>query len=71
VIRVSQSGFSVLGNVSQYPSSGNYGDSPVENLDISRSVIIGDYLYTISDGEVMVSVLSNFSTVARVTLPPN
>ncbi len=71
VIRVSQSGFSVLGNVSQYPSSGNYGDSPVENLDISRSVIIGGYLYTISAGEVMVSVLSNFSTIARVTLPPN
>jgi len=32
-------------------------------------VIIGDFLYTVSQGEVMVSQMSNFSTVATVALP--
>ena len=69
VIKVSAAGFTLLGRVSQYPTGGNYGDSPVNNLQIDRSVIIGGYLYTVSQGEVMVSDLSSFSTVATVQLP--
>jgi inhibitor of cysteine peptidase len=69
VIKVTPSGFVVLGKVSQYPAGLNYGDSPNNSLVIDRSVIIGDYLYTISQGEVMVSALSSFSTVATVPLP--
>jgi uncharacterized secreted protein with C-terminal beta-propeller domain len=69
VIKVTPSGFHVLGKVSQYPAGQNYGDSPSNSLLVDRSVIIGDYLYTISQGEVMVSALSSFSTVATVQLP--
>jgi inhibitor of cysteine peptidase len=69
VIQVTSSGFNILGMVSQYPGSQNFGDSANNNLQIDRSVIIGDYLYTISQGEVMVSTLSSFSTVATVPLP--
>jgi inhibitor of cysteine peptidase len=71
VFKVTSAGFSLLGTVSQYPPGLNYGDSPVNNLDIYRSIIIGNYLYTISSGEVMVSDLASFSTVANVTLPGN
>ncbi len=69
IIKVTPSGFDVLGKVSQYPAGQNYGDSPDSNLQIDRSVVIGDYLYTISQGEVMVSTMSNFITVATVQLP--
>ena len=69
VIKVSPSGLTLLGKVSQYPAGMNYGDSPNSKLQIDRSVVIGDYLYTISQGEVMVSTLSTFSTVATVQLP--
>jgi len=69
VIKVTASGFTVLGKVSQYPGSQNFGDYPNDSLSIDRSVIIGDYLYTISQGEVMISTLSTFSTVATVPLP--
>ncbi len=69
VIRVTQSGFDLLGKVSQYPAGMNYGDSPDSSLQIDRSVIIGDYLYTVSQSEVLVSALSTFSTVATVRLP--
>ncbi len=68
VIKVTNAGFTVLGNVSQYPAGQNYGDSPNNDLQIDRSVIIGDYLYTVSQSEVMVSTLSSFSTVATVQL---
>jgi len=68
VIKVTPQGFTTLGTVSQYPSGQNYGDSPTGDLQIDRSVIIGNYLYTISEGEVMVSSLSNLSTVATVSL---
>jgi inhibitor of cysteine peptidase len=71
VFNVTSSGFTLLGRVSQYPAGQNYGDSPVGNLQIDRSVIIGNYLYTISQGEVMVSDLSSFSTLATVALPGN
>jgi len=71
VLKVTSTGLSLLGTVSQYPPGQNYGDSPVNNLDIYRSIIIGNYLYTISSGEVMVSDLTSFSTVANVTLPGN
>jgi uncharacterized secreted protein with C-terminal beta-propeller domain len=68
VFNVTTSGFTLLGRASQYPASQNYGDSPNNNLQIDRSVIIGNYLYTISQSEVMVSNLSTFSTVSTVLL---
>jgi inhibitor of cysteine peptidase len=68
VIKVTPSGFDLLGKVSQYQGM-NFGDSPNSNLQIDRSVIIGDYIYTVSQGEVMASSLSTFSTVATVQLP--
>jgi inhibitor of cysteine peptidase len=69
VFRVNAAGIMMLGNVTQYPPGMNYGDSPNNSLQIERSVIIGDYLYTVSQGEVMVSDLASFATVATVTLP--
>ncbi len=69
VIKVNSSGFTLLGKVSQYPEGQNFGDSPNYDLQIDRSVIIGDYLYTISQSEVMVSDLASFSTVTAVPLP--
>jgi uncharacterized secreted protein with C-terminal beta-propeller domain len=69
VFRVNSTGFTLLGNVTQYPAGQNYGDSPNSGLQIDRSVIIGGYLYTISQGEVMVSDLSSLATVATVPLP--
>ena len=70
VIKVNSTGFTVLGKVSQYPAGQNFGDYPNDSLSIDRSVIIGDYLYTISQAEVMVSNLATFSTVATLPLPP-
>jgi uncharacterized secreted protein with C-terminal beta-propeller domain len=69
VFKVDASGFTLLGRVSQYPPSQNYGDSPNSSLQIDRSVIIGNLLYTVSQGEVMVSDLSSFSTLATLQLP--
>src|SRR2546428_3487366 len=68
VFKVTEAVFTLLGRVSQYPPGKNYGDSPVNNLQIDRSVIIGNYLYTVSQDEVMVSSLSSFSMVATVQL---
>jgi uncharacterized secreted protein with C-terminal beta-propeller domain len=68
VIRVTPAGFTLLGRVSQYTNFGNYGDSPNSNLQIERSVIIGNDLYTISQGEVMISDLTSFSTLATIPL---
>ena len=45
VFRVNSAGIVLLGRVTQYQ---NYSDSPTGNLDIYRTIIIGDYLYTIS-----------------------
>ena len=71
VIKWSPTGLTILGRVSQYPADQNFGDYPNDSLSIDRSVIIGDYLYTISQGEVMVSSLGgSFPTVATVDLPP-
>ena len=70
VIKWSPTGLTVLGGVSQYPAGQNFGDYPNDSLSIDRSVIIGDYLYTISQGEVMVSSIGgSFPTVATVDLP--
>jgi inhibitor of cysteine peptidase len=69
VFSVNSAGFTLLGRVSQYPAGQNYGDSPNSQLQIDRSVIIGNYLYTISQSEVMANSLSNFSTVSTVQLP--
>jgi uncharacterized secreted protein with C-terminal beta-propeller domain len=71
VIRWSPAGLTVLGRVSQYPAGQNFGDYPNDSLTVDRTVIIGDYLYTISQSEVMVSSLGgSFPTVATVNLPP-
>lgn len=69
IFKVNSTGFTLLGRVSQYPPNLNYSESSTNNLDIDRSVIIGNYLYTISSGEVMASDLSTFSTIATVPLP--
>jgi uncharacterized secreted protein with C-terminal beta-propeller domain len=69
VIKWAPTGLTVLGKVSQYPAGQNFGDYPNDSLSIDRSVIIGGYLYTISQADVMVSSLSSFATVATVPLP--
>ncbi len=70
VFSVNSTGFTLLGTVSQYPPGQTYSNfSDNGNLDIDRSVIIGNDLYTISPGEVMVSDLSTFSTLATISLP--
>jgi uncharacterized secreted protein with C-terminal beta-propeller domain len=69
VFQVNSTGFTLLGRVTQYPAGQNYGDSPNGNLQIERSVIIGDYLYTISQSEVMISNLASLTTVATIPLP--
>ena len=66
VFRVNSAGIVLLGRVTQYQ---NYSDSPTSNLDIYRTIIIGNYLYTISQGEVMVSSLTDFSTITAISLP--
>jgi uncharacterized secreted protein with C-terminal beta-propeller domain len=68
VFRVTPQGFTLLGRVSQYPAGENYGDSPDGDLQISRSVMIGNDLYTVSQGEVMISDLSTFATVGTIQL---
>lgn len=68
VIEVNSTGLVTVGKVSQYPAGQNFGDSPDGSLVIDRSVIIGDYLYTVSQGEIMVSALSTFATVTTVPL---
>jgi len=66
VFRVNSAGIVLLGRVTQYQ---NYSDSPTGNLDIYRTIIIDNYLYTISQGEVMVSSLTDFSTITAISLP--
>lgn len=68
VFNVTTTGFNMLGRVTQYPVGQGYGDSPNTTLQIERSVIIGDYLYTISPSEVMVSNMSTFDTVSSIPL---
>lgn len=68
VFRVTSTGFTLLGRVSQYTNEGNYGDAPNDTLQIERSVIIGNDLYTISQGEVMISDLTSFSTLSTIPL---
>jgi len=69
VFRVTAQGFTLLGTVSQYPAGQNYGDSPNEVLQIDRSVIIGNDLYTVSQGEVMITDLGSFATLGTIQLP--
>jgi len=69
VFRVTPQGFTLLGTVSQYPAGQNYGDSPNSSLQIDRSVIIGNDLYTVSQGGVMISDLSSFATLGTIQLP--
>jgi len=69
VFRVTPQGFTLLGTVSQYPAGQNFGDSPNGDLQIGRSVIIENDLYTVSQGEVMISDLGTFATLGTVQLP--
>lgn len=69
VIRVTSIGFTILGTVTQYPQGQNFGDSNDYNLQVDRSVIIGNCLYTISQSEVMVSSLDTFATLGAVQIP--
>ena len=69
VFRVTPQGFTLLGTVSQYPAGQNYGDSPNSSLQIDRSVMIGNDLYTVSQGEVMISDLGSFATLGTIQLP--
>jgi inhibitor of cysteine peptidase len=68
VFQVNSTGMYLLGRVTQYPAGQNFGSSPDSGLQIERSVIIGNYLYTISQQEVMVSSLSSLGTVTTVQL---
>jgi uncharacterized secreted protein with C-terminal beta-propeller domain len=68
VFRVTPQGFALLGTVSQYPAGQNYGDSPNSSLQIDRSVIIGNDLYTVSQGEVMISDLNSFAILGTIQL---
>lgn len=62
VFRVSDTGFNLLGTVTQNTA----GQSPSTHV-VDRTVIIGDVLYTISQNEVMATSLSSFATL--VTIP--
>ena len=68
VFRITSTGFTLLGRVSQYSNYGNYGDAANNNLDIQRSIIIGNDLYTISQGAVMISDLTTFATLGTIQL---
>ena len=69
IFQVNSTGFNLLGTVTQYPSNQNFTQSFTGARSIDRTVIIGNYLYTISQSEVMVSNLSNFSQIATISLP--
>lgn len=68
VFNVTQTGFTLLGTVSQIPQGQTVQDYQSSGNQIYRSVIIGNDLYTISQNEVMVSDLSHFSTLATISL---
>lgn len=68
VLKVTHSGFTLLGRVSQYSSGQSYATSPDYGLVVDRTLVIGGYLYTFSQEEVMVSDLTTFATVATVGL---
>jgi inhibitor of cysteine peptidase len=68
VMNVTTTGFKLMGTVSQYPASSTSYWGSSGGYDIFRSVIIGNALYTVSNSEVLVSSLSNFSTLATVAL---
>jgi CO dehydrogenase/acetyl-CoA synthase epsilon subunit len=71
VFKVDATGFTLLGTVSQYKQSNNYSTytGNGNNFDITRTVVIGNYLYSISSDEVLVSDLSDFSTISTIALP--
>jgi hypothetical protein len=68
VLRVNGSGLTLIGRVSQYPAGEGYGDSLDGGLQIERSVIIGNYLYTVSQSEVMVTDLSSLTSLTTIAL---
>lgn len=63
---VSQTGVKLIGSVTQVPEGSSIGQS--QDFYINRIVIIGDYVYTISNRMVMVSNLSDLSFVGTVEL---
>jgi hypothetical protein len=69
VLNVSpEGGISLNGTVSHIAGKLNQNSADY-NLYIQRTLTIGEFLYTISDGLVRVSSLQGLGTVASVTLP--
>lgn len=66
LFNVSQTGIKLIGCVTQVPQGSPIDQS--QDFYINRIVIIGDYVYTISNRMVMASNLSDFSFVGAVKL---
>ncbi len=62
-----QSGFQLLGRITQIPSGVSVNENP--HYYINRIVIIGDYVYAISNRAVSVNNLPSLSVVAQIQLP--
>jgi uncharacterized secreted protein with C-terminal beta-propeller domain len=63
---VSSGGFSLIGNVTQIP----HGQAVDANQDlfVNRIILIGNFVYTISDRMILVSALPSLQTVAEIPL---
>ncbi len=61
-----QSGFQLIGRVTQIPSGVSVSENP--DYYINRIVIIGDYVYTISNMMVSVNSLTGLSQVGEIRL---
>jgi uncharacterized secreted protein with C-terminal beta-propeller domain len=60
------SGFKLIGTISHIPSGGSVGTN--SDLYINRVVIIGNFVYTISNNLVLISNLPTLSTVRQIQL---
>ncbi len=63
---VSSSGFSLIGNITQVP----HGQAIDANQDlfVSRILLIGNFVYTISDRMILVSAVPSLQTVSEIPL---
>jgi uncharacterized secreted protein with C-terminal beta-propeller domain len=61
-----RSGFQPIGRITQIPRGGSVDGSP--DYYINRIVIIGDYVYTISNRTVLINDLSSLTQVAAIQL---
>jgi uncharacterized secreted protein with C-terminal beta-propeller domain len=69
VLNVSPEGGISLNGTVTHIGSQLTGNSADYDLYVQRALYIGDFLYTISDGQVRVSSLQGLATVATVALP--